>query len=580
MNHNLLLIACSSMDGNIFTVLVITLYLFKVDLMSQISEVVKTNLMSHQKAPFVFPRFNSLFGKLLLPVIGFMLLSMIVTELVFNFGMRATSLRILEQEVQSDNQQVIQSLGGRVQTVLAAAGILANNNDIKRALEESTTDSLSTLNSRALILRERFELDLVQIYAANGEERTNLVQSSLYKVSSVIGFLPVSGANLFYVDGRFVYLVRENIKGGGVVIVGIDLRSELNRITFQLGLRDSLSFEQSDQTAEKGSIIKSNYILTTPFFIGTHSITLVHSRSISQINTIADSGRNLIMVTTAAATLLLITLMAFVLQSIVRPIRRLATAANQLAQADFENTSPNALMLENLGKPFWIGKNDEVGLLADSFVHMSNELTNIYQGLVYNLRQANQELSLAYDSALQGWSSALELRDHDIEKHTTRVAEKLVSLARFMEIPEEEIVHYRRGALLHDVGKMAVPDAVLRKTGPLSEQEWQIIRQHPIYAYVMLRKIPFLQKALDIPYSHHEKWDGSGYPRGLLQTQIPISVRIFSVLDTWDALLYDRPYRKAWTKDKALEYIASQSGKDFDPDVVDAFFEWMKIQNL
>ena len=149
-----------------------------------------------------------------------------------------------------------------------------------------------------------------------------------------------------------------------------------------------------------------------------------------------------------------------------------------------------------------------------------------------------------------------------------------------MDIPEDEIIHYRRGALLHDVGKMAIPDAVLLKTGPLSDQEWEIMRQHPIYAYVMLRKIPFLQKALDIPYCHHENWDGSGYPRGLLRKQIPLSARIFSVLDALDALTYDRPYRKAWLKDKALEYIESQSGKDFDPEVVETFFEWIKIQNL
>jgi putative nucleotidyltransferase with HDIG domain len=235
---------------------------------------------------------------------------------------------------------------------------------------------------------------------------------------------------------------------------------------------------------------------------------------------------------------------------------------------------------EDLEKPFWIGKNDEIGQLADSFTHMSNELSNIYHGLVYDLRQANQELSVAYDSALQGWSSALELRDYDTEKHTNRVTAHLLSLARYMGVPEDEIVHYRRGALLHDVGKMAVPDSILRKAGPLSDQEWEVMRQHPIYAYVMLRKIPFLQKALDIPYCHHEKWDGSGYPRGLLKKQIPLSVRIFSILDAWDALRYDRPYRKAWPKEKVLEFIAEQSGKDFDPEVVNIFFAWINTQNL
>ena len=539
--------------------------------MPRISEVVNTISKSYHKRSISLPGSNSLFGKILLPVIGFMLVSMVVTGLVFNNGIRATARQILEQEVQSDNQKVIQSLGGRVQTVLAASGILANDAVIKQALQESTTDSLAALNSRALVVSERFELDLVQIYDASGAERTNLVQSSLYKVSSVVGLIPNPGAALFIIGGRQVYLSRENIAGGGVIIVGIDLLSELDRITFQLGLRDSLSFEQNYLSAEEASFIKGDYVLKTPFSIGTHSITLVHHRNIAQINAIADSGRNLILLTTTATTLFLITMMALVLQGIVRPVRRLAATAQQLARADFENLSPHTLTTQDLVKPFWIGKNDEIGQLADSFSHMSNALSDIYHGLVYDLRQANQELSAAYDSALLGWSSALELRDHDTEKHTTRVTEHLVSLARYMGIPEEELVHYRRGALLHDVGKMAVPDSILRKAGPLSDQEWEIMRQHPIYAYVMLRKIPFLQKALDIPYCHHEKWDGSGYPRGLLKKQIPISVRMFSVLDAWDALRYDRPYRKAWQKEVAVQYIQEQSGHHFDPEVVKAF---------
>jgi putative nucleotidyltransferase with HDIG domain len=551
----------------------------KVEQMSQISGVLKTNSKRYKVRSIALPGFNSLFGKILLPVIGFMLISMVVTGLVFNNGIRATSRQILEQEVQSDNQKVIQSLGGRVQTVLAASKILAKDAIVEQALGGSTTDSLALLNSRALMVSERFELDLIQIYDANGAERTNLVQSSLYKVSSVIGLIPNPGANLFIIGGRQVYLSRENIAGGGVIIVGIDLLSELDRITFQLGLRDSLSLEQNYSSLENASFIKGDYVLKTPFKIGTQFLTLIHRRNIAQINQIADSGRNLILLTTTATTLFLIIMMAFVLQGVVGPVRRLAATAQQLAQADFENLSPHMLTTEDLVRPFWIGKNDEIGQLADSFTHMSNALTNIYHGLVFNLRQANQELSAAYDSALQGWSSALELRDHDTEKHTTRVTEHLVSMARYMGMPEEDIVHYRRGALLHDVGKMAVPDSILRKAGPLSDQEWEIMRQHPIYAYVMLRKIPFLQKALDIPYCHHEKWDGSGYPRGLLKKQIPISVRMFSVLDAWDALRYDRPYRKAWSKEKVLEFIATQSGKDFDPEVVKVFFDWMRTQN-
>ena len=548
--------------------------------MSQIPAAIESISKQSEKKLLALPGFNSLLGKILLPVIGFMLVSMLVTGIVFNSGIRATSRRILEQEVQSDNQKVIQSLSGRTQTVLAASGILANDAALKQALAQSTADSLSVLNSRALVVSERFELDMVQIYNSNGAELTNLEQSSLYKVSSVIGLIPSPGASLFTIDGRLVYLSRENIRGGGVIIVGIDLLSELDRIAYQLGLRDSLSFEQDGTSLEQANFIGMDYVLKTPFVIGTQTLTLIHRRNIEQINQVADSGRNLILITTVATTLFLIILMVFVMQGIVRPVRRLAASAQQLAKADFENVSPHKLTLDDLVKPFWIGKDDEIGQLAESFTYMSNELSAIYHGLVHDLRQANQELSIAYDSALKGWSSALELRDHDTEQHTTRVTEHMVSLARYIGIPEEDIVHYRRGALLHDVGKMAVPDSILRKTGPLSDQEWEIMRQHPIYAYVMLRKIPFLQKALDIPYCHHEKWDGSGYPRGLLRKQIPIAARIFKVVDAWDALRFDRPYRKAWPKEKVLEYIIAQSGKDFDPEVVNTFLDWVYTQAL
>ncbi len=552
--------------------------------------------------------YNSLLGKVLLPVIGFMLLSMVVTGLVFNFGISATSQKILEGEVKSDNQKVISSLQGRLETGNAAAAVLANNQEIKHALVSDTADSLSIINSRALVVRDRFELDLVQIYAANDEPRTNLVQSSLYKVSSVIRLLPRPGTGVFTVDGRLVYLARTNIADGGVVIVGIDLLSELQRIAFQIGLRDPLTLAPTSLPRENGEISNGNYTLQTPFQIGSFSVALLHTREISQFERIANSGRNLILFGAAATTIFLIGIMGLVLNAIVRPVRHLADAARQLAKADFENTVPNMGLLQEVRAPLWIGTNDEIGQLAESFLHMSKELQGIYHGLVRNLRDANQELSgaygelrgankqlgiayddlreankqlrIAYDSALQGWSSALELRDHDTQKHTERVAAELVNLARRMGVPEEELIDYRRGALLHDVGKMAIPDGILRKAGRLSEEEWKTMRLHPMYAFVMLRQIPFLKKALMIPYCHHEKWDGSGYPHGLRGEQIPLAARIFSVVDVWDALINDRPYRKAWPREKALEYIASQAGKEFDPKIVSTFLESIKVETI
>jgi putative nucleotidyltransferase with HDIG domain len=526
-----------------------------------------------------FRWYNTLFGKLLIPVIGIMLLSMLVTGLVFDYGINSTSRKILEGEIQADSQNVISSLQGRLDTVNSAATVLANNNDIKSVLADDNAGSLSIINSRALVVRDRFELDLVQIYSANGSPRTNIVQSSLYKVSSVINLLPNPEADLFSVYGRSLYLVRVNIASGGTVIVGIDISTELNRIAFQLGLRDVLSIQDIPLAHEVANFSNGNYALETPFRIGSHAIILVHTRQISQFNTIADSGRNLILLSTVATTIFLISLLALVLNSIVRPVRRLADNARRLAQADFEHMPGDTIPLGSFEKPRWIGVNDEIGQLADSFAHMSRELQEIYHGLVHELRQTNEELSIAYDSALQGWSSALELRDHDTEKHTQRVSDYLIKLATYMGIPKDELVHYRRGALLHDVGKMAIPDDILRKQGPLTDEEWETMRQHPIYAYVMLRKIPFLQKALDIPYCHHEKWDGSGYPRGLLRKEIPLSARVFSVVDAWDALNFDRPYRKAWRREKVVDYISSKAGTDFDPEITKIFLDWLEKEN-
>ena len=193
--------------------------------------------------------------------------------------------------------------------------------------------------------------------------------------------------------------------------------------------------------------------------------------------------------------------------------------------------------------------------------------------LFESLQRSNSELSLAYDATIQGWSHALDLRDKETEGHTLRVTELTLSLAKAFNLSEEETVQVRWGALLHDIGKMGVPDEILLKPGPLTEDEWVLMRKHPIFAFEMLSPIRYLRKALDIPYSHHEKWDGTGYPLGLKEYQIPLAARIFAVVDVWDALRSDRPYRSAWAEDKALEYIKASSGTFFDPHVVDVFLD-------
>ncbi|MBI3742214.1 MAG: response regulator [Chloroflexi bacterium] len=205
------------------------------------------------------------------------------------------------------------------------------------------------------------------------------------------------------------------------------------------------------------------------------------------------------------------------------------------------------------------------------------------QGLVQKIEEKNIELErsniqliLAYDATIEGWSRAMDLRDKETEGHTQRVTDMTVRLARAVALNENEIAHARRGALLHDMGKLGIPDAILLKPGKLTEEEWEFMRRHPRYAYEMLSPIEYLRPALDIPYCHHEKWDGTGYPRGLKGDQIPLAARIFAVVDVYDALTSDRPYRAAWSKEKTLEHIQSLRGTHFEPRVVDAFIKMME----
>ena len=195
--------------------------------------------------------------------------------------------------------------------------------------------------------------------------------------------------------------------------------------------------------------------------------------------------------------------------------------------------------------------------------------------LFTDLQHSNTELFNAYDSTIEGWSHALDLRDKETEGHTQRVTEMTLKLARAAGITEEELVHVRRGALLHDIGKMGVPDNILLKPDKLTDEEWVVMRKHPTFAFELLSPIAYLRPALDIPYCHHEKWDGSGYPRGLKGEQIPLAARLFAIIDVWDALLSDRPYRQGWPKEKVIEHIKSLSGIHFDPKAVESFLNMM-----
>lgn len=235
------------------------------------------------------------------------------------------------------------------------------------------------------------------------------------------------------------------------------------------------------------------------------------------------------------------------------------------------------ILKENVIGVFILGTSNKTRQLTANEIDLSHILsfqvalaianTQLYR----KAQEALTGLTQAYDSTLEGWSRVLDMRDHGTDQHTHRVAELTVALARRMDIPDSRLADIRRGALLHDIGKIGIPDSILQKPGELDEKERAIMQTHPEKAHQILSQIDYLVSAIDIPYCHHEKWDGTGYPRRLKGQEIPLVARIFAVVDVYDALTSDRPYRKAWTKEKAIEYIQEQSGKHFFPDAVDAF---------
>jgi PAS domain S-box-containing protein/putative nucleotidyltransferase with HDIG domain len=202
---------------------------------------------------------------------------------------------------------------------------------------------------------------------------------------------------------------------------------------------------------------------------------------------------------------------------------------------------------------------------------LEGDLRKLNQALELRVQLRTKELAEAYDTTLEGWARTLELKDRETEGHSRRVTEITLKVARALNIPEEEIVHIHRGALLHDIGKMAIPDEILHKSGPFTADERIVMQKHPGIAYELLRQIPYLVKALDIPYCHHERWDGSGYPRGLKGRAIPLAARIFAVVDVWDAVQSDRPYNQRWSRENTVTYLKTQSGILFDPYVLDVF---------
>lgn len=213
------------------------------------------------------------------------------------------------------------------------------------------------------------------------------------------------------------------------------------------------------------------------------------------------------------------------------------------------------------------------GLMATICLTVVAHYAQVAHRQATRLAALNDELLTAYDATLEGWARALELRDVETCDHSSRVMEMTVRLARHLDVPEVDIIHIRRGALLHDIGKIGIPDSILKKPSALNEEEWEVMRQHPEFACRLLDSIDYLEPALEIPRYHHEKWDGTGYPHGLKGETIPFAARLFAVVDVWDALSSDRPYRAAWSTRAVQQHLTQNAGTHFDPTMVDAFFE-------
>lgn len=247
--------------------------------------------------------------------------------------------------------------------------------------------------------------------------------------------------------------------------------------------------------------------------------------------------------------------------------------------------------LVSIGSP-WVPDLLQIGYRtwlthAISFLTTNGLITVPLSILLYDIETAvdgfqekAEQLELAYDATIEGWARALSLRDDETVGHSRRVTENVVRMANECGLGQEEITDLRRGALLHDIGKMGIPDDILHKAGPLDHEEMEIVKKHPIFARQMLDQIEYLNGALDIPLYHHERWDGAGYPEGLQGREIPVAARIFAIIDLWDALTSNRPYREAMPREEAILYMRDQSGKHFDPELLELFLNLLENGEL
>ncbi len=398
------------------------------------------------------------------------------------------------------------------------------------------------------------------------------------------GFSQASLGKYFYVDGP---VFDDNGKQIGVIIIGESMESlalqlrakSLGQVTFydmsgnpitstlsasvsglsEANVKTILTHQNSSSFRSNGGDRKMQFeSLTYSELLGPWEIRSITDIGIMGValaqNTLVSASLPIRIAILALASLSLFFIMiigANLARLITTPIIDLVSASKEVASGNLEiKVEPRS--------------NDEIALLGTNFNQM-----------VTSLDKSQKDLLGAYDTTLVGWCKALELRDHETEGHTLRVTEMTVELARAYGLSEGEITQIRRGALLHDIGKVGVPDNILRKPGPLTEEEWKIMHQHPQMAYDMLKDIEYLKPAMDIPYCHHERWDGSGYPNRLKGKEIPLAARLFSIVDSWDAMTAKRPYRDPMSIANTKKSIHADKSTRFDPELVDFFMAYI-----
>ena len=441
-----------------------------------------------------------------------------------------------------------------------------------------------------LSLRQQQQGEFEDYYASRGEslfQEWEFVQQVLNAEVDTLGdkysgVVAAPWGDLFYVSGP---ILSDNNQLEGVVLVGKSLSSlsrEIREATFaQATIYDFSGAPQATTFLEEVGPLGSELVagvldrqgeesflrnLTVANIAYSEIIGTLDSRGGVDVALVGTALPQTFLVHPSQVTRLQIFGLAtlgflFVIAAGVLVANRITRPLLDVVQAS------EAVARGNLTVKVDARGNDELATLARAFNDM-----------VISLDRSNRELLEAYNSTLEGWSKALELRDEEPEGHTQRVTDLTVRLARRMGISDDDLVQIKRGALLHDIGKMGIPDGILNKPGPLSESEWEIMRKHPVYAYQMLSPIAYLRPALAIPCCHHERWDGSGYPMGWKEEDIPLPARIFAVVDVWDALRSDRPYRVAWPEEQILDHLETNRSVHFDPRVVDEFLRMIRTE--